>query len=51
MKNDIACNKKDENKIQLENITMYFEYSKNNKKFEECLENILKNQLRGMNVR
>ena len=45
MKNKITLNENAKNKIQPQNITVYFEYSKNNKKFEECIENILKNKL------
>ena len=45
MKNKTILNKKANEKIQLQNITIYFEYAKNNKKLEECIENILKLKL------
>lgn len=45
MENKIVLNKKARGKIQLQNITIYFEYAKNNKKLEECIENILKLKL------
>ncbi len=45
MENKSVLNKDISNKLELENITVYFEYSKNNKKLEECIENILKIKL------
>ena len=31
--------------IKVGDITIFFEYSKNNVKFEECIKNIIKNKL------
>lgn len=45
MENKSVLNKNISNKLELENITVYFKYSKNNKKLEECIENILKIKL------
>ncbi len=39
-------NKKIKQEIKLQNITVYFEYSKNDKKLEDCIENILKMRLK-----
>ena len=51
MENKIVLNKKARGKIQLQNITIYFEYAKNNKKFEECIENILKLKLANWSIK
>ena len=40
--NKRTLNKNILNELEFKNITVYFEYSKNNKKLEECIENILK---------